>query len=134
MWMAQRGRGTEGEATPLAQLGHVTVAELPLGVYVDGERRNLPLYVPGGFGWRPKVGDRVLVLKTEGGGCVLGCPQTEEGLDAGEIKLSGVGCEVYLTAEGEISLSGDIVVNGEGLEEMITRIVTANMPSVIPIG
>ncbi len=139
MWTAQRGRGSQREESQLAQIGGVTLAELPLGVYVDGERRNLPLYTPGGYSWRPSVGDSVLVIKTEEGGCVLGCPQSGAGGDdlaVGEIKISGVGCEIYLTSQGEINLTGDLAVsggvtiNGEGLESMIERIVAANMPVI----
>ncbi len=136
MWTAQRGRGSQREESQLAQIGGVTLAELPLGVYVDGERRNLPLYTPGGYSWRPSVGDSVLVIKTEEGGCVLGCPQSGAGGDdlaVGEIKISGVGCEIYLNSQGEVNLTGDLAVsggvtiNGEGLESMIERIVAANM-------
>lgn len=133
MWTAQRGRGSQREESQTAQIGSVTLAEVPLGVYVDGERRNLPLYTPGGYCWKPSVGDSVLVIKTEDGGCVLGCPQSGDELAAGEIKISGADCEIYLTAEGGIALSGDITVNGEGLEDMIERIVAANT-TTLPIG
>ncbi len=130
MWMAQRGRASQREDKITAQIGAVTLSQLPVGVYVDGERRNLPLYTMGGYCWRPDVGDSVLVIKTSGGDCVAGCAQEEDDLAVGEVKISSNGGgAIYLTAEGGVQLSGDIMVNGEGLEEMVARIVLANTPT-----
>lgn len=123
MWTAQRGRGSQRDYPPIAQVGGVTLAELPLGVYVDGERRNLPLYTAGGYQWMPRVGDSVLVLKTTDGGCVVGRALTETALEEGEVKLSGEGCEIHLTAQGQVAVSGELTVNGESLETLILRLM-----------
>ncbi len=130
MWMAQRGRATQRENQVTARVGEVTMSQLPLGVYVDGERRNLEVYTSGGYSWRPNVGDEVLVIKTENGSCVAGARQQGDQLEAGEMKMvSGGGATIYLTASGEIALTGDVTVTGEALEAMIRRIALDCIPS-----
>ncbi len=131
MWMAQRGRAGQRPQQKMAQVGGVTQGQIPVAVYVDGERRNLPLYSAGGYYWRPSVGQKVLVIKTEGGDCVAGSLQEDNTLGAGEVKITGgSGGGIYLTAQGGVALSGDISVNGEPLEEMVARLILENMPSV----
>ncbi len=130
MWVSQRGRSSQRDSEVSARVGGVTLSQIPLGVYVDGERRNLEIFTPGGYSWRPNVGDEVLVIKTEGGSCVAGAQQTESQLEIGEVKIAGGGGgTVYLTADGTVSLSGDVVVNGEGLEDMMRRIALDCIPS-----
>lgn len=63
MWISERDmRREQGE--PAAELGVVTLGGDPAGVSLGGERRQLPVYSPGGVTWRPAAGDKVLVLKT----------------------------------------------------------------------
>ena len=67
MWLSERDiRREQGE--PAAELGVVTLGGDPAGVSLGGERRQLPVYSPGGVTWRPAAGDRVLVLKTGAAG------------------------------------------------------------------
>ena len=81
MWLSERDmRREQGE--PAAELGVVTLGGDPAGVSLGGERRQLPVYSPGGVTWRPAAGDRVLVLKTGAAGeqpCVIG--RTQQGTD-----------------------------------------------------
>ena len=74
MWISERDmRREQGE--PAAELGVVTLGGDPAGVSLGGERRQLPVYSPGGVTWRPAAGDKVLVLKTGAAGeqpCVIG--------------------------------------------------------------
>lgn len=132
MWMAERGRASQcGTGDCAVDIGVVTLSQEPLGVYLDGERRQLPIYSPAGYSWRPKVSDTVLVVKTgeDGDGTfVIGVPQESRDLATGEVCLfSQGGAEVRLTAGGEVCLRGDIVVNGQTLEAMIRRIVAEQM-------
>ena len=51
------------------------------GVYLNGERRWLPVLGPGGVYWLPQAGEAVLVLKTGADGespCVLARQQQAE--------------------------------------------------------
>ena len=67
MWISERDmRREQGE--PAAELGVVTLGGDPAGVSLGGERRQLPVYSPGGVTWRPAAGDKVLVLKTGAAG------------------------------------------------------------------
>lgn len=60
MWLSkERGRKTAGE--PRAECGTVTVGD-PTAVYLTGERRQVAVCSPGGYAWRPQVGEDVLVL------------------------------------------------------------------------
>ena len=63
MWISEQGRRrTEPDGTAL--VGRVTLPGDPAGVYLAGERRELPVFGPGGYVWRPEEGEQVLVLKT----------------------------------------------------------------------
>ena len=63
MWISEREWRRAEQARAAALAGEVTLAGDPAGVYLDGERRALPVFGPGGYVWRPAVGQRVLVLK-----------------------------------------------------------------------
>ena len=128
MWMAERGRATQrGSGDCIADVGVVTLSQELLGVYLDGERRQLSMYGPAGYSWRPKVGDKVLALKMGEDaslGCVLAAPQETRKLQSGEVCIfSQGGAEVHLSSDGEILMSGNIKINGQSLEDMIRAIV-----------
>ena len=90
MWISEQGRRrTEPDGTAL--VGRVTLPGDPAGVYLAGERRELPVFGPGGYVWRPEEGEQVLVLKTGQAGeapCVAGqaCGQ-DWNLAAGEVLI-----------------------------------------------
>lgn len=81
MWISEQGRRrTEPDGTAL--VGRVTLPGDPAGVYLAGERRELPVFGPGGYVWRPEEGEQVLVLKTGQAGeapCVAGRPAGRTG-------------------------------------------------------
>lgn len=121
MWLSKRERREERQGSG-AEEGTVTVAESTVGVYAQGERRGLRVYGPGGYCWRPQVGDQVLVVKTgeEGEGlCVAGTEM--ETIQPGEVKISAPGgASILLNRQGgiqitggKISLVGDVYINGE---------------------
>ena len=94
MWTSDR-RKTRQAGESWVDWGEVTLEGDPAGAYLDGERRQLAVYGPGGYCWKPVLGDRVLVLKAGQGGespCVAGKRQGEaETLGAGEVSISSSG-------------------------------------------
>lgn len=113
MWMA-RPRGQSLLEEPAAQTGQVTLAGTPAGVGLEGERREVPLFGPGGYHWAPSRGDRVLVIKTgpEETPAAVGV-QTDEDLAPGEVWLSvAEGAGIRLKPDGTIALTGTVTVNG----------------------
>ena len=56
MWISQQGQKAQSHTGGRAEVGRVTLAGNPVGVYLDGERRELPLFGPGGYAWRPEQG------------------------------------------------------------------------------
>ena len=124
MWTSERTRRPAQEE-PAAELGAVTLGGDPAGVALGGERRWLNVYAPGGYSWRPSVGEKVLVLKAGGERelpCIVGTAQNGGGLKPGEVSLRGGSSHVYL-GQDNLELSGRIKVNGMGLELYIREIV-----------
>lgn len=123
MWTSERR--LERRAEESAALGQVTLGGDPAGVFLGGERRWLPVYSPGGYCWRPGAGDRVLVVQAGDGResrCIAGHRQAEKELEPGEVRISGGTGGVRLYSGGT-DLTGEVSINGQGLEEMIEAIV-----------
>ena len=120
MWLSEeRSRKTAVEAA--AEWGPVTIGD-PAAVFLAGERRQVPVCCPGGYAWRPAVGEEVLVLKAGNQGeqpYILGLTRTEE-LEPGQVRLGSRECG--LLCGEELELTGSVTVNGEGLEELVRRI------------
>ena len=125
MWTSERNRRLPAQE-PAADVGVVTLDGDPAGVELGGERRWLAVYAPGGYRWRPKTGDQVLVLKAGGereSPCVVGAAQPEENLSPGEVAITGGNSAVRL-GNGALELDGRILVNGVELEGYVRQIVT----------
>lgn len=124
MWLArQRTEDIRREAP--SEEGTVTVGGEAAGVYLEGERRNVPVFAPGGFCWKPTLGQTVLVLKAGEDGeqpCVVGSRTEDRGLEPGEAALYAGGGEVRLKQSGEVALTGTVTVNGVKLEDLIRQI------------
>ena len=100
-----------------ALTGPVTVPGDPAGAWLEGERRGVAVYAPGGYHWVPAAGQEVLVLKAGGEGekpCALGAAQDsgELGLRPGEVALTVGKAAVRLTLEGSVEVTGLLKVNG----------------------
>lgn len=124
MWTSERNRNLPAREAA-AELGTVTLGGDPAGVSLGGERRWLTVYGPGGYSWRPTAGDKVLVLKAGAEGespCILGTTQGEEELKPGEVRLAGCGSSIHLGEDG-VSLTGQVYINGQPLEELIAAII-----------
>ena len=139
MWTSERNRNLPvREAT--AEVGTVTLGGDPAGVSIGGERRWLNVYSPGGYSWRPTSGDKVMVLKAGAEGespCILGTTQNAEDLKPGEVRLTGVDCNLFL-GQGQVEmtggegslclgrngleLSGGLSIDGQSLEDMVRSI------------
>ena len=67
----------------------------------------------------------MLVLKAGAEGespCILGTTQGEEELRPGEVRLAGCGSAIHLGEDG-VSLTGQVYINGQTLEELIAAII-----------
>ena len=99
----------------MALTGPVTLPGDGLGVYLEGERRGVAVYSPGGYHWVPSPGDEVLVLKTGERGekpCAVGVAAGGQGLLPGEVLISAGACAIKLGLDGQVSITGDLTVNG----------------------
>ena len=140
MWTSERNRNLPVREAA-AEVGTVTLGGDPAGVSLGGERRWLNVYGPGGYNWRPTSGDKVMVLKAGAEGespCILGTTQSAEDLKPGEVRLTGVGCDLLL-GQGQLEMTsgksrvclnkdgtdvrGGLSIEGEPLEDLIKRIV-----------
>ena len=114
MWLANRSRREVAQESG-AELGIVTVADNPAGVYLAGERRAVPVLSPGGYHWKPKRGDSVLVLKSgaEQEHCLVAAgKEPRKSLRPGEIWISANGEAGILLSGDSIQLWGRIFANG----------------------
>jgi len=113
MFLSRReGRQSPGGA---ALTGPVTVPGQAAGAYLEGERRELEVFVPGGYHWAPALGDQVLVLKAGESGekpCVVGKAMEVTGLEPGEVMISAGEGSVTLRPGGEVEIRGHLTVNG----------------------
>jgi len=126
MWLSKLGK--ENNRNRTAETGAVTLTGETVAVELDSERRGLPVFAPGGYYWRPKLGQKVLVLKTEEGACVVGVPS--DGVADGEVGMKAEGgATVTLSGDGCVRLGpaveiGEVLtIGGEELEAKIRRIV-----------
>ena len=117
MWISERDWRRAEQARAAGLVGEVTLGGDPAGVYLDGERRALPVFGPGGYVWRPAVGQQVLVLKAGDRGevpCVAGaaCGAQWE-LEPGEILIHSGEASIRLKANGTVAVTGALTVNGK---------------------
>lgn len=110
MWLSEQVRPAGSAAG--ADLGVTSIAGEAAGVLTRGEVRDLPIYGPGGYVWKPENGERVLVIRGGPGGeetCVAGSRQRSApaGMAPGEVFLSAPGgASAYLRRDGSVELRG----------------------------
>ena len=109
MFLGKRQRGEPDP--PQALTGPAT---LPGGsaVWLEGERRGVRIYAPGGYHWAPRRGEELLVLKTGEGPCALGMAADRQGLQPGEVLITSGACSVKLGLDGKLTLTGQVAVSG----------------------
>ena len=115
MWLSDRNRRVRTEGG--AELGTVTLGGDPAGVYLAGERRNLPVLGPGGYAWAPMTGDQVLVIKAgdEGETPCVAAVRGAQGAAPGTVQIfnrPGT-ASITLDADGNITIVGRVTVNGQ---------------------
>lgn len=121
MWLTEKTalKGTKSEA----EVGTVTIGGINPGVMTDREERDISVYTNGGYTWRPKAGDRVLVIKCgDGTSAVVGKQQeNEDGIESGEVYIKSEGAAVKIKNSGEIeiygrvNILGGLIVNGNAI-------------------
>ena len=116
MWISKR---RDPGHSPSAMVGRATIPGDPAGVYLDGERRSLPVFGPGGYHWRPALGQEVLVLKGEGESSYVAGARCGVSLEPGEvcIRAGEAGAQIRLLPDGTLELRGRVLVNGVPLAE-----------------
>lgn len=113
MWLSKREE-QEKKSPDHALTGPVTLAGNEVGAWLEGERRGVAVFSPGGYHWSPQIGDQVLVLKAGEMGeqpCAVGVAQSE-GLSPGEILIETGKASIRMTPNGNIALTGVFTVNG----------------------
>lgn len=119
MWLSQR---KENRILPDggADVGQITLAGDPAGVWLDGERRELPVFGPGGYVWRPQRNSQALVIKTGRQGeapCVAGvrCMEEQWDLEEGEVLIYSPKATIHLQEDGTVNITGRLTVNGKSV-------------------
>lgn len=120
MWTWEQERRRRAEE-PSAQLGMVTLGGAETAANLGGERRWLGVCAPGGYCWKPKQGEQVLVLKSGQEAWVLGVMNAGEELEPGQVALAGENCSLLLA--DTVKIRGEVELNGQMLEDYIRGIV-----------
>ena len=113
MFLGKRER--QERPAGMALTGPVTLPGDSAGVYLEGERRGVAVYAPGGYHWVPAAGDEVLVLKTGERGekpCAVGVSAGGQGLLPGEVLITAGVASIKLGLDGKVSVTGNLTVNG----------------------
>jgi len=113
MWLARKEKKAGSRAG--AFTGPVTVPGDPAGAWLEGERRGVAVYAPGGYHWVPGQGDEVLVLKAGESGeepCAVGVPSGGTGLRPGEVLITAGKGSILMRTDGTVAVSGIFSVNG----------------------
>ena len=111
MWLGRTIRNAAADWENNARIGRVTISGNPMGVLRDAEHRDLRMASPGGYTYRPPVGQEVLTLSCAGGeDLVLGeyKETTLSWMKDGEVSIRSAGsAEIRLLSDGSIQIIGD---------------------------
>ncbi len=113
-WLSTR-QNAPGAAPGTALTGTVTLPGDPAGAWLEGERRGVAVYAPGGYHWVPAAEDEILVLKAGENGeqpCAVGVPAGAKGLLPGQVLIQTGKSAIKLDPEGTVELTGIFRVNG----------------------
>ena len=118
MWLSEKLSRHEVQDVASAQDGTVTIEGAETAVFSSGEKREVKTVGPGGYEWRPRKGEEVLIVR---GGVfgeeayAAGAVEREETeLAPGEVRIrSGFeGTEIVLRNNGRIDINGALFING----------------------
>ena len=113
MWLSKQNTDTNQEMT--ASIGNVTISGDDIGVYTDMEHRGVTTFSPGGYFWRPRVGQNMLVIKCDEGNCISGTEMKNipASMAVGEVYIkSESGASIWLKNNGDIAISGNVNIEG----------------------
>ncbi len=116
MWIGRQLKRRDESQVTAADMGVTTIGGEKAGVMTRGEIRDLGVYAPGGYIWRPKKGQQVLVIKGGTGGeeeCVVAKEPSAgpAGMQSGEVYIHSDAASVYLKNDGTILVqSGESVL------------------------
>ncbi|MDR3208199.1 MAG: hypothetical protein LBT60_07735 [Oscillospiraceae bacterium] len=120
MWLSKQSVARPDTQGPSALRGTVTLSGAEVAAFTDAERRGIAVCGPGGYAWRPSVGDEVLVLKDADGRksyLVAALPAAVPGLAPGEVCIRVGQAELRLMPDGEAHLKtglAAVVLNPDG--------------------
>ena len=116
-WLSDKNRAAPAEGTYSGK-----VSSGLLSVIGAGETRDLEVCVPGGYCWKPRIGQSVIVVRTGAEGeaqSIIGCPDapentTAEDMEPGEVYISSTGgAYIYLKNNGEAIINGQVFAKEE---------------------
>ena len=105
MWLSKQ---MQRQDAPSQEIEETTV-QTAVEQVSDNRAQQLQLAGPGGFAWRPRVGDSLLVIKDVAIGAARPCPVT---LSPGECCLYSDNAYIHLTKDGRIEIQGQLLLNG----------------------
>ena len=118
MWLSRKLSQHEMQDVASAQDGTVTIEGGELAVFSSGEKREVKTAAPGGYEWRPRKGENVLVVRGgtfgEEAYAVGVVEAAASGLAPGEVRIrSGTGtAEIVLHNNGRVDINGLLFING----------------------
>ena len=118
MWLSRKLSQHEMQDVASAQDGTVTVEGGELAVFSSGEKREVKTAAPGGYEWRPRKGENVLVVRGgtfgEEAYAVGVVEAAASGLAPDEVRIrSGTGtAEIVLHNNGRVDINGLLFING----------------------
>ena len=118
MWLSRKLSQHEMQDVASAQDGTVTVEGGELAVFSSGEKREVKTAAPGGYEWRPRKGENVLMVRGgtfgEEAYAVGVVEAAASGLAPGEVRIrSGTGtAEIVLHNNGRVDINGLLFING----------------------
>lgn len=109
MWLSKRNR----QEKPVYTSGTVSIEGENCAVAGFTESRGAEVFAPGGYIWKPALGDSVLVFK-DGSADIIGkkCPEAD--IQPGEVCIKSLGgAEIYLRNDGTVIISGNVIFEGD---------------------
>ncbi|MBQ3404925.1 MAG: hypothetical protein IJG63_05870 [Oscillospiraceae bacterium] len=106
----------KNERQSTAEQGFVTIGGEKAAAFTDSEYRELPVFSPGGYVWRPEPGQGILVVKTGDDGYSIAGAENGRGPDNmanGEVYIKSKSASVYLKNNGNIIVDGEVCVRGD---------------------
>lgn len=112
MWLSKKN-AAQHRAAHTADVGVVSIGAAAPAVVTDAEERDLALFAPGGYVWRPAAGEQVLMFRTGAVGAVAGAKMAAREVAPGEVLIfSTGGASIRLGADGSLELVGNVKING----------------------